>query len=90
MIGADVYVSDALLDKYNDNEKVKQEKDDRSTMEVFLTDNDVRRTIVDNAQLSQRNKEVLQHLGHNDLESGVQSIESTIKHARVKIQKQLS
>ncbi len=59
MIGADVYVSDALLDKYNDNEKVKQEKDDRSTMEVFLTDNDVRRTIVDNVQLSQRNKEVL-------------------------------
>lgn len=51
MIDADVFVPEALLDKYGKNEKVQQEYADRSTMEVFLTDNEVRKALVDNPSI---------------------------------------
>ncbi len=52
MIDADVFVPDALFNKYGQNEKVKQEIAERSTMEVFLADNEVRRALVDNLQIN--------------------------------------
>lgn len=51
MIDAGVFVPEALLDKFASNSIVEQEKADRAVMEGYLTDNEVRKALVEHSQV---------------------------------------
>lgn len=53
MIDAGVFVPEALLDKFATNSVVEQEKADRSVMEGYLADNEVRKALVEHGQVQE-------------------------------------